>query len=49
MLKDEIAYGWIVKPSFDALVDAAKKPLNIPLPSRRAKAAAFSLYRANIF
>ena len=50
MLKDEIAYGtWIAKPSVDQLVDAAKTPLNIPLPNRRAKAAAFSLYRANMY
>ena len=49
MLQDKLAYGWIVKPSFDAIVDSAKQPLNIPLPSRRAKAAAFSLYRANMY
>lgn len=49
MLKDKLAYGWVVKPSFDQLVDAAKTPLNIPLPNRRAKAAAFSLYRANLY
>jgi hypothetical protein len=45
MLQDKIAYGvWIAKPSFDAIVDSARQPLNIPLPNRRAKAAAFSLY-----
>ena len=50
MLKDEIAYGqWIAKPSFDALVDAAKTSLHIPLPSRKAEAAANSLYRSNLY
>ena len=50
MLTDKLAYGqWIVKPSFDALVDAAKTSLHIPLPSRRMKVAANSLYRANMY
>ncbi len=48
MEKDRFAYGLIVKPSFDQVVDAAKKPLRIPIPDRAAKADAQSVYRAHL-
>jgi hypothetical protein len=38
-------YGLQVQPTFDELLDAANKPLRIPLPDRKAKRAAFSLFR----
>lgn len=39
-------YGLRVKPTFDSEVDAANKPLRIPMPDRSQKKKAFSLYRA---
>jgi len=41
-------YGLIVKPSFDQAVDAAKKPLRIPIPDREAKRDALNFYHAHL-
>ena len=41
-------YGLIVKPSFDEALDAAKKPLRIPIPDRKAKRAALNFYQAKL-
>jgi hypothetical protein len=41
-------YGLIVKPSFDEVLDAAKKPLRIPIPDRKAKRAALGFYQAKL-
>ena len=41
-------YGLVVKPSFAQAVDAAKKPLRIPIPDRAAKAEAQGVYRAHL-
>ena len=48
MQKDRFAYGLIVKPSFNQVVDDAKKPLRIPIPDRAAKTEAQSVYRAHL-
>ncbi len=48
MQKDRFAYGLIVKPSFDQVVDDARKPLRIPIPDRAAKAEAQSVLRAHL-
>jgi len=41
-------YGLIVKPSFEEALDAAKKPLRIPVPSRKAKREALGFYHAKL-
>ena len=41
-------YGLIVKPSFEEALDAAKKPLRIPIPDRKAKREALNFYRAKL-
>ena len=41
-------YGLREKPTFEKALDAAKKPLRIPLPDRPAKRAIMSLYRAKL-
>jgi hypothetical protein len=41
-------YGLIVKPSFDEVLDAAKKPLRIPIPNRKAKREALNFYHAKL-
>jgi hypothetical protein len=46
--KTKFAYGWQIKPTFDEALDAVEKPLRIPLPDRRAKLMANSLYRNKI-
>ncbi len=48
MQQDRFAYGLIVKPSFDQVVDDARKPLRIPIPDRAAKAEAQSVLRAHL-
>ncbi len=48
MQQDRFAYGLIVKPSFDQVVDDAKKPLRIPIPDRAAKAEAQGVLRAHL-
>ena len=48
MQKDRLAYGLIVKPSFEEALDDARKPLRIPIPDRAAKAEAQSVYRAHL-
>jgi hypothetical protein len=37
-----------VKPNFEELVDAAKKPLRIPIPDRKAKREALNFYQAKL-
>jgi hypothetical protein len=46
--KTKFAYGWQIKPTFEEALDAVEKPLRIPLPNRRAKTMANSLYRNKI-
>jgi hypothetical protein len=41
-------YGLIVKPSFNEVLDAAKKPLRIPIPNRKAKREALNFYHAKL-
>jgi len=41
-------YGLIVKPTFDQVLDAANKPLRIPIPDRKAKRAALGFYHAKL-
>ena len=49
MQKDSFGYyGLVVKPSFDQAVDAAMKPLRIPIPDRAAKREAQGVYRAHL-
>jgi hypothetical protein len=49
MLKTQFGYyGLRVKPTFDDVLDAANKPLRIPLPDRAAKRKAYSLFRNKV-
>ena len=49
MEKDTFGYyGLRVMPTFEELLDNAKKPLRIPIPDRRAKREALNFYRAKL-
>ena len=49
MQKDRFGYyNLLVKPSFNEALDAAEKPLRIPIPDRAAKRESQSLLRAHL-
>ena len=49
MEKDTFGYyGLRVMPTFEELLDSAKKPLRIPIPDRKAKREALNFYRAKL-